>query len=189
MMRYVVDNVRAISWKLGVIGSSLVFLHSKYAVSGDYSQVQQIVGIVWAIQTETWDHVGQHDLPSALGCGNADFLAKTRMWESLPALRFWTVYNFPAGSWPTLFGWLHMRKVQERNKTNFWIKFSITRIPDKPNEENNVEMGWQYEDTGKLISASVFLTDPMSARGELIWDILQNTLVSFEKLQGKPIEV
>lgn len=82
-----------------------------------------------------------------------------------------------------------MRKVQERNKTNLWVKFSSTHIQDKPNEENDVEMGWQYEDTGSLISASVFLTDPMSARGELIWDILQNTLVSFEKLQGKPIEV
>lgn len=58
-------------------------------------------------------------------------------------LDFWTVYNFPAGSWPALFGWLHMRKVQERNETNLLVKFSVTRTQDKSNEENNVENGWQ----------------------------------------------
>lgn len=82
-----------------------------------------------------------------------------------------------------------MRKVQERNKTNLLLKFSITCIQDKSNEEKNVEVGWQWYDTGPLIPAWVFLIDTMSVRGELIWDILQNTLVSFEKLQGKPIEV
>lgn len=72
-----------------------MFLHSKYAVSGDFSQAQQTVGIVWAVQIKTLDHVGQHDLLNALGCENADFLAKIRIGESLPALRFLDCVQLP----------------------------------------------------------------------------------------------
>lgn len=53
------------------------------------------LGIVWAVQIKTLDHVGQHDLLNALGCENADFLAKIRIGESLPALRFLDCVQLP----------------------------------------------------------------------------------------------